>query len=211
EIAKQDVNVLWERNNFVVDLNEKKVKALLFEYNGFNIYKKDTALDGLKELILLALTKNKMILGKPKRADFIEKSDAVIQFAEDILMSATTDDIENIITSFENEVEYRQLQKEKKIAERRKNNIFLSTLNRFKKEPEKKDVSDEIKNELYKQSQENSGKDVKSNKSMIDKITSPKGMIITISVLVVCFIVFVVFDLDDVGNASSNELDKAIE
>src|SRR5699024_8974600 len=53
ELARQDVNVLWQKQNMVIDLSEQRVKALLFEFDGFNLYKRDNSTDGLKELILL--------------------------------------------------------------------------------------------------------------------------------------------------------------
>src|SRR5699024_8958251 len=80
DIAETNADILWERNNFVIDTNEKKVKALMFGFEGLPLYKLDENVDGLKELILLALTKNDSIIAKPKRADFIEKTDEVYQF-----------------------------------------------------------------------------------------------------------------------------------
>jgi hypothetical protein len=129
-IAKEDVNVLWERNNFAIDLTEKKVKALIFEFDGFNLYKKDNKIDGIKELILLALTKNHTILGKPKRADFIEKTDEVIQFSEDILASTSIEEIEDAIHSLETKVQ-QQLDSKKKDS-------ILSKFKVVKKAPKNK-------------------------------------------------------------------------
>lgn len=150
EIAKVDVNVLWEKNNFVVDLEEKRIKAILFEFESFPIYKNDERLDGLKEIFLLALTKVDRILGKPKRSDFIEQTDRVIQFTEDILRAINIEDIERILSSYQREIEYEELRVEQAEKEKRENSKMAVFMTKFQKP--KKEVSPEetIKNELHK-------------------------------------------------------------
>src|SRR5699024_9058278 len=122
DLARQDVNILWQKSNMIIDMTEQRVKALVFEFNGFKIYKKDNSVDGLKELILLALTKNNNIIAKPKRADFIEKTNEVFQFSDDIVASNTIDEIESVIQAYDREIEYQQLKAEKEKEEKKENN-----------------------------------------------------------------------------------------
>src|SRR5699024_763256 len=123
DIAKLDTNILWDKNNFVIDTTEKKVKAFIYEFEGFPLYKKDNSVDGLKELILLALTNSQSIIAKPKRADFIEKTDEVFQFSEDVIASNSIDEIENVISSYEREKEHEARLNEQKRLEKEQNSI----------------------------------------------------------------------------------------
>lgn len=205
EIAKVDVNVLWEKNNFVVDLEEKRIKAILFEFESFPIYKNDERLDGLKEIFLLALTKVDRILGKPKRSDFIEQTDRVIQFTEDILRAINIEDIERILSSYQREIEYEELRVEQAEKEKRENSKMAVFMTKFQKP--KKEVSPEetIKNELHKKFEGKTSNKVVENKSFIDKITSPKGMLVTIGVLFVGIAVYVIGDFGNEESAKAKE------
>src|SRR5690625_5243940 len=49
DLARQDVNILWQKSNMIIDMTEQRVKALVFEFNGFKIYKKDNSVDGRSE------------------------------------------------------------------------------------------------------------------------------------------------------------------
>ena len=195
EISKINVEVLWEKNNFVLDLEEKRVKALLFGFKDFHIYKIDEKIDGLKEMILLSLTKLNKILGKPKRADFIQQSDRVIQFAEDVLRANSIHEIERIITSYENEIEYEELRIQQEIEERKKNSKVSLFLSKIKKEDKKIKAEDKIKADLNNKFENKKTKHV-SDKTFTEKMTSPKGMLITILVVFSAIIVYVVGDFD---------------
>lgn len=204
EISKVDVVVLWEKNNFVIDLEEKRVKALLFDFEGFNIYKKDEKLDGLKELILLSLTKLNKILGKPKRADFIIQSDRVIQFAEDVLRATSIYEIERIITSYVNEIEYEELRIQEELEERKRNSKAALMLSKFKKEKKKINAEEKIKEELNNKFEGKKDKDV-SERSLFDKITSPKGMIGVIVAVFIGATIYIVGDFDNKTEASDEK------
>ena len=209
DIANENVNVLWERNNFVVDLTEKKVKALLFEFDGFIVYKKDTAFEGLKELILLALTKHHAILGKPKRNDFIIKEEEVFQFAEDILKTSSIEDVSRVVSSMIREIEYRESQLEadkKKKQEDSKLNRFAG---RFKKAPVVKTPEETLKENLNTDFDRTKTK-VTSKKSFMDKMTSPKGMFATIGFLAVAGLIYFLTDIEG-GSAKANQLQEVEE
>lgn len=182
ELAKVDANVLWQRNNMVVDLTEKRVKALLFEFEGFKLYKNDDAIDGLKELILLALTKNTSILAKPKKADFIEQTEEVFQFSDDIISSKTINEIEAVVKSYERELEYQEIKAEKQREEKKKNSLLFNIQDKFNKKTKKNKSDEEFKEKLYNEA--NSKRNSKSsNRSIMDMITSPVGIIATLIVL----------------------------
>lgn len=202
DIARENVYVLWERNNVVIDLQEKKVKALIFEFEGFKIYKKDDGLDGLKELILLALTKNQTILGKPKRADYIEQTAKVFQFSEDVLSSKSIDEVENVIISYQREMEYEQLKIENEKAEKLERSKFNKIKERFKKKRKETNVSELIKDNLNKSNKSHASNSGKST-SLMEKITSPVGMVSIIGVIGALLLFFTFTDMD--SQASSKE------
>lgn len=203
EIASVD-GVLWEKNNFVVDLNEKRVKALLFSFKGFEIYKKDSGLDGLKQILLLAMTKLNRILGKPKRADFIEQEEIVIRFAEDVLRASSIEVISNLIESYESEIEYEKAKLEEERLERQKNNKLSQFRSKFSMP--KKELTPEEKMKL--QLSATTEKD-KPQKDFLDRITSPKGMLVTIASLGLAFLIYsVAVNGTQAKNDGDVELDK---
>lgn len=189
EIAKVDANVLWQRNNMVIDLTEKRVKALLFEFDGFKIYKKDNAVDGLKEIILLALTNNTSIIAKPKRADFIEQTNEVFQFSDDIVSSKTVEEIENIIKGYERELEYQEIKSEKEKEEKKESSFFYNVKDKFKGKEKKKKPTEELKEKLNNEV-ENKSENKKTQGNLIKKITTPVGMISTLLVVLLVGFVF---------------------
>lgn len=188
EMAKVDVNILWQKNNMIIDLNEQRVKALLFEFDGFTIYKKDDAVDGLKELILLALTNNNSIIAKPKRADFIEQTNEVFQFSDDIVSSKTIEEIENIIKGYERELEYQAIKIEKEKEEKKENNLFFNVKDKLKRKEKTKKPTEELKEKLNDEVESNTD-NKKSKFNIIGKITTPLGMITSLAfILLVGFI-----------------------
>src|SRR5699024_9721943 len=121
EMARVDVDILWEKDNFALDTQEERVKAFLFDFEGFRLYKKDNPLDGLKELILLALTNKESILGKPRRVDFIQQDERVIEFAEEILRCNSVEDVETICLGYAKEIEYERERERQEEEEKRQN------------------------------------------------------------------------------------------
>src|SRR5699024_10661055 len=210
ELANQEANILWEINNIVIDLNEKRVKALIFDFDGFNIYKRDNNLDGLKELILLALTKNNSILGKPKRADFIEQKNEVFQFSDDILSCKSISEIENVIAAYEKEVEYNLLKKENERQKKKDNNIFYKFKEKISKKPKEISPEEEIKSKLNQKANEINPKK-ESSGNLLDRLTTPKAMITIVAVLIVSFILFSFVGLDDTASSEIDETEEEIK
>lgn len=204
DIAKLDANILWEKTNFIIDTNEKKVKALIFEFDGFPLYKKDNELDGVKELILLALTKNESIIAKPKRADFIEKTDEVYQFSEDIIASTSVEEIERVIKGYENQKEHEERVAEREKQEKAEKSIFSKGKNKItsvmpaKKE---KNTEEQLKSQL--QSKQDSQGGSAQSKSFLDKLTG-RNSLIGICIVAVLVILGTTF-MDGSSNASDEE------
>lgn len=209
DIAKIDTNILWDRNNFVIDTTEKKVKTLLFEFEDFPLYKKDNNIDGLKETILLALTKNQSLIGKPKRADFIEKTDEVYQFSEDILSSNSIEGIEEVVKGYENQKEHEERIAEHEKQQKAEKNILSKGKSKLAGVfPSKKEKSTEeqLKSNLQEEQKGQSKSKSDSNKNWMDKLTSKKGLII-MGVVVVFMLGFTYIG----GNGSASEEEIAQE
>lgn len=207
EMAKIDANVLWQRNNMIIDLTEKRVKGLLFEFEGFKIYKNDNAVDGLKELILLALTKNTSIIAKPKRADFIEQTNEVFQFSDDIVSSKTVEEVENVIKAYERELEYQEIKKEKEKEEKKEKSFIYNMKDKLKSKKKEKKPTEKLKEQLNNEV-ENKSENKKTN-SLMDKITTPVGMI---SSLLVVLLIGFLFTQTLSGDASTevNEVESKL-
>ncbi|GGJ77405.1 hypothetical protein [Virgibacillus salexigens] len=117
EIAKRDesddVNVLWQKENFVVDPQETTMKCMVIEHNEFKLHDQKNTVAAVKELIILSLTSMNRVLGKPRRADFLEQNDDVIYFAEKIYLRAKTiEEIEDYINSEIYRIEMRKKEEE---------------------------------------------------------------------------------------------------
>ncbi|WP_068505911.1 hypothetical protein [Paenibacillus kribbensis] len=99
DLAKNNHNtpILWDKNNFFLDLTDSKMKVFIFEFEGHRLYSTPPTLDGLKEIILLSLTTLYRVLGKPRITDFIDQRDVVIRFAEQILRAVSIDDVGRIV------------------------------------------------------------------------------------------------------------------
>src|SRR5690625_1533617 len=209
DLARQDVNILWQKSNMIIDMTEQRVKALVFEFNGFKIYKKDNSVDGLKELILLALTKNNNIIAKPKRADFIEKTNEVFQFSDDIVASNTIDEIESVIQAYDREIEYQQLKAEKEKEEKKENSKIFALKEKIKPNKKEKNPDEELKEKLQEEMSTKDKKD-KGSGNLLDKLTTPVSMLSILGVLLVFGILFTVTDLSSGATTKEDEIQKQL-
>lgn len=114
EIAKRQetTKVLWDKFNFFVDPLEENIKTIIFETENMKIHEKTDSFSGIKELILISLTTLETVLGKPTKADFIEKDDFVIQFAETVLKIEDLDDLDHYISTKRIEYEHGLIENE---------------------------------------------------------------------------------------------------
>lgn len=131
-----DVNVIWDKFNFVVDDYEENIKAVVYETDLLKIHENKKTLDGIKELILISLTTLDSIVGKPRKVNFIDQDDEIINFAETILMKIDNlDDLDDYIET--TMIQYQYEKKNKKDTEEPKEKkTFLSNL--LKSKPQTK-------------------------------------------------------------------------
>ncbi|MGI2256816.1 hypothetical protein [Staphylococcus cohnii] len=218
EIAKlQDkysMQVLWKLENFILctEENDEKVKALLYQFSDdMKIYDKTKSLDGLKRMILIGLTNLNSIIGKPTRADFVNKDQEVIDFAENVLESHSIDDIESNIQNRIDVIE-QQREEERKQAELNKDNKSKSKLLPLKKKKQKLQKAspkDQIKENLKKEAREKKNGEKEKKDFSIKGIRSKmfkntKNTIITITVMFLIVILIMLMP----SLASNNSKDK---
>jgi len=134
EIAKRDemndVSVLWHKDNFVVDPSDKKIKALIIEHGNFEIQEKKDAFTALKELIIISLTTMNRVLGKPRRADFIEDREEVIHFAEKVFLKAKS--VEAIEEYVNAEILHMEMMKKQEQEQQQKQGKLTAFGSKFK-------------------------------------------------------------------------------
>lgn len=99
EIAKTEGTVItWDKNNFVLDEYEETIKAIIYETDLMKIHEKTDAFEGLKELILISLTNLDSILTKPRKVNFLDQDNKIIEFAETVLLKiGDIDDLDDYI------------------------------------------------------------------------------------------------------------------
>lgn len=166
EIAKRDhrgeITPLWVKENIVADTYDKSMKTLVIEHDSFKIQEKKEPTAAIKELIIISLTSMNRVLGKPRRADFLEQTDEVIHFAEKIyLKSRSIEEIEDHINAEIYQLEMRIKQEESEENNKGKLTVFKDKLfaNMSNKIKLKKDKSNqELIDELEKNSPSNEPK-----------------------------------------------------
>lgn len=143
EIMKnKEVKILWDRFNFLLDLEEREFRVILYETEALKIHQEADNFKETKNLILMSLTTLNIIYGKPKRTDFINQDDEIIKFAETILKIDNEADLEDYIETMRLEYEYKDVDetqddtKEKKKKKKKKNsNNDTSAIKIKKKAP----------------------------------------------------------------------------
>lgn len=224
---KNNVQILWQIDNFIISHEEKdeKVRALLYEFSDdFKVYDNTDALTGMKHLILMGLTKLNSIIGKPNKADFINKSDDVIDFAETVLQSENIDDINTDINNRIEIIEQKKEEERKKIEKQQeekqqKKKFFKGSNKKSKNKPknpknETLSPKEQIRQNLKKQYKGNVKDDQTKGKRDFSirgiknsMFSSKKNTIITIALMLA--IVILVMTLPSMMNGHSK--DKAQE
>jgi preprotein translocase subunit SecG len=216
---KHDMQILWKLENFILctEENDEKVKALLYQFNeDIKIYDKTNALDGLKRIILIGLTNLNSIIGKPTRADFINKNQEVIDFAEVILESRSIEDIESNIQSRIDIIEQKKeeearKQKELEYNKKNKKTKLLPLKSKNDKLNQKSSPKEQIKANLKKESQQKKHGD-KSKKNFSFKgiknamFKNTKNTIITIVVMLL--VVFLIMVMPNLANNNSKDKEQ---
>lgn len=119
----QQVKVLWQKENFVVDREKKRLFGMIIENDVMPIADNKNPVSAVKELIIISLTKLNELTDKPKRMDFLEPSEEVIRFAETIFLKLDSlDEIEGYIKEkieqFDEQRRAKELERERLLNER---------------------------------------------------------------------------------------------
>lgn len=212
---KFDFQVLWSVENFLLSYqeNDKKVRALLYAFSDdVKIFDNTTALSGVKSTILSALTKLNNVIGKPTKADFINKSDEVYKFAEDVLYANKLSDMEeniiDLIDIHEQKLEEERIKQEEEHS--RKKTLFKKKKDNKKNETLPK-TKDKIKTHLQNQYSGTKKKDEK--KPFLKRIkeqmfNGTKNTVITIIAIAVLFFGFMALPNLVSGGSSQEEKEK---
>lgn len=133
ELAKsKEIKVLWNTQNLLVDEENQLVKVLVVENKALDIVTDKSILNTVKELIVITLTNLDHVYGRPKRSDFFEQKEEVIQFAEMIYLRLNSiDHMKEYIQAMNQEVQDRKQQDQADIEKRLANNKFASLLQRI--------------------------------------------------------------------------------
>lgn len=119
----QQIKILWQKENFVLNREEKKLFGMVIENDVMPIADNKDPVSAVKELIIISLTKLNELIDRPKRMDFLEPSEEVIRFAETIFLKLNSlDEIEGYlkekIEQFEEQKRSEELEQERLLNER---------------------------------------------------------------------------------------------
>lgn len=216
---KHNIQILWQIENFILctEENDEKIRALIYEFSeDMKVFDRTTALQGLKQMILCGLTKRNKILAKPTKADFINKDQDIIDFAELVLEAQSIEEIEEKITNrieiIEQNREREQKQLEEEQQNKSKSKLFSFKKNKQPKVLKKESPKDVIKNNLQKNYNGENKKSKKKNfsvnglKNKMFKDT--KSTIISVIVILVIMGIIMVMPSVSQSNAK-NEEEKA--
>lgn len=182
DLAKnKELTLLWNAQNMVIDQESQSVKVLVIESRAFDIANESSALNAVKELIIISLTGLDQVYGRPKRSDFLEQNEEVIQFAEMIYLRLNSlDHMKEYIETVNREtIERKQQEQEEmdKIMANKKSIAFLQHIPfRFPKSMKSERILGEqrVKNQASK-----------NNVSTYKKNNNKRFLIGTVAIVVV--------------------------
>ncbi|MGE6489736.1 hypothetical protein [Paenisporosarcina sp. NPDC076898] len=128
QLAKEkQVQVLWETENLVIDSEASTVKALVIGHEAFTVENEKSRINAVKELIIISLTNLQHVYGRPKRNDFFEQNEEVIQFAEMIYLRLDSlNHMASYIQELYDEVQVLKQQEQDELSERLANKKAFS-------------------------------------------------------------------------------------
>ncbi|MGV3144174.1 hypothetical protein [Staphylococcus simulans] len=220
---KHNIQILWQIENFILshEENDEQIRALLYEFSkDFKVYDNTDALTGIKHLILMGLTKLNNIIGKPNKADFINKSEEVISFAESVLQA---NDIDTINTSINNRIdvieqkrEEEREQEQQELNEKENKKRFLSGLKKKKAKKNNENLSskEQLKQNLKRKYNGNNKEDKDKTKKDFSlkgikssMFSNTRNSIITIVIMLI--VVVLVMSLPSILNSNSQSKAEA--
>ncbi|RIL23394.1 hypothetical protein BUY99_05240 [Staphylococcus gallinarum] len=224
EIAKiqksYNIQILWQVENFILSTeeNDEKIRALVYDFSDdMKVYDRTTALQGLKKIILCGLTKRNKILAKPNKADFINKNQDIIDFAELVLEAQTIEEIEEKITNRIEVIEQNKEREQQRLEEEQNNKsnskIFFFKKNKKPKTLKKESPKDVIKSNL----QRNYNGENKNSKKKDFSVNGLKNLMFKdgkstiISLIIIFFIMFIIMIMPSVSQSSEKDKEQKIQ
>lgn len=224
EIAKiqksYNIQILWQVENFILSTeeNDEKIRALVYDFSDdMKVYDRTTALQGLKQIILCGLTKRNKILAKPNKADFINKNQDIIDFAELVLEAQTIEEIEEKITNRIEVIEQNK-EREQQRLEEEQNNKSNSKMFFFKKNKKPKTLKKESPKDVIKSNlQRNYNGENKNSKKKDFSVNGLKNLMFKdgkstiISLIIIFFIMFIIMIMPSVSQSSEKDKEQKIQ
>lgn len=132
ELAKnKEIKVLWNTQNLLIDEESQLVKVMVIENGALDIVNETSILNIVKELLVITLTNLEQVFGRPKRSDFFEQREEVIQFTEMIYLRLNSlHQMREYIEVMNEEVQERRQQEQAELEKRLANNKFSTLLQR---------------------------------------------------------------------------------
>lgn len=128
---KENINILWNPLNFYIDIDNNKIKGLLFEFYPLTIPKDNQNLEGIKNIIIHSLTVVEKRLGKPRYDDFIEKDKYIIEYVEKLLSANSIIAIEKLTKETVQHIEEEEAKERAELIAKQENRkIKIPKLNK---------------------------------------------------------------------------------
>lgn len=224
EIAKiqksYNIQILWQVENFILSTeeNDEKIRALIYDFSDdMKVYDRTTALQGLKQIILCGLTKRNKILAKPNKADFINKNQDIIDFAELVLEAQSIEEIEDKITNRIEVIEQNKEREQQRLEEEQKNKsnskMFFFKKNKKPKTLKKESPKDVIKSNLQRNYNGENKKSKKKDFSVngLKNLMFKDGKSTIISLIIIFFIMFIIMIMPSVSQSSEKDKEQKIQ
>lgn len=135
KVVNQKTDILLHPLNLLIDKQEQEIKTYIIGFEKVPIVIQQDNLESLRELILIAMTNRTSILGKPSKSDFIDQSEEVISFAENLLRCQTVEEVQVLI--IEEMLRLEQAKKNTKLIFNKLpfEKLSISSLNKLKSIP----------------------------------------------------------------------------
>ncbi|MCM3227555.1 hypothetical protein [Terribacillus saccharophilus] len=118
---KNGLKIVWNLKNFVIDVDEIKVKALMFETDYLKVYDEVDVFQEIKEMLIYCLTTRKKLLSLPTKNDFFNPSDENIKFVETVYNCKSLDDLGMYLDALEVDFEEIKLREEELQPSKKRN------------------------------------------------------------------------------------------
>ncbi|MDI3236188.1 hypothetical protein QK289_14330 [Exiguobacterium antarcticum] len=206
-----NIDIIWERINFLVDEVEQNVKVMMYGTNHINNYVKDQMdlVHTVKSLIISTLTDLSEVERLPQRKNFIFSNDEVsIDFVEQLYPLTDLSEIKMLIDSFSLDFENEN---DNELVNESNPTTKKKTMFSLKEKQTKKDVPEKKSNtKRTKQINKIDRNATKTNKKKMKK--ADRNLMIAGIVMVICVLISLLTpDSSTSTNAKKSTPDKQYE